>query len=200
MTRPGIRRIPFHAFLTPLALCAFAAMPVDAQETAPDLPFEVILSDVTEDPAAALEVAAARAAWVHPFTAQDLDRMMSFYSEDIYSYDLMAAPTGDGLAMAFDGEASWRQNWISLFGMFDDDLVITINNLTVYQQGDLATVRGLTRLEGTLVGGPFVDMWVRETNVLRRVNDRWLVLHDHVSVPIDFATGQALTGLGPIGL
>jgi ketosteroid isomerase-like protein len=113
--------------------------------------------------------------------------------------DLMAAPVGDGLAMAFDGEAIWRQNWIGFFGMFDDDLVITIDDLTVYQQGDLATVRGLTRLEGTLVGGPFVDMWVRETNVLRGVDDRWLVLHDHVSVPFGFATGQALTSLGPIG-
>lgn len=199
MTHPETRHIPFHFCLTTLALCVAAGAPVAAQETAPDLPFEVILSDVTEDPAAALEVAAARAAWVEAFTAQDLDRMMSFYAEDIYSYDLMAAPVGDGLAMAFDGEAIWRQNWISFFGMFDDDLVITIDDLTVYQQGDLATVRGLTRLEGTLVGGPFVDMWVRETNVLRRVNDRWLVLHDHVSVPFDFATGQALTSLGPIG-
>lgn len=199
MTNPKTRRIRFHFCLTTLALCVATGAPVAAQETAPDLPFEVILSDATEDPVAALEVAAARAAWVEAFTAQDLDRMMSFYAEDIYSYDLMAAPVGEGLAMAFDGEAIWRQNWISFFGMFDDDLVITIDDLTVYQQGDLATVRGLTRLEGTLVGGPFVDMWVRETNVLRRVNDRWLVLHDHVSVPFDFATGQALTSLGPIG-
>lgn len=188
---------PFH--LTTLVACVFAAAPIDAQETAPDLPFEVIVSDLTEDHAAAFKVAAARAAWVEAFIAQDLERMMSFYAEDIYSYDLMAAPTGNGLAMAFDGESSWRQNWISFFGMFDDDLVITIDDLTVYQHGDLATVRGLTRLEGTLVGGPFVDMWVRETNVLRRVDGRWLVLHDHVSVPFDFATGQALTGLGPIG-
>lgn len=199
MTHPETRHIRFHFSLTTLVLCVAVGAPVAAQETAPDLPFEVILSDVTEDPAAALEVAAARAAWVEAFTAQDLDRMMSFYAEDIYSYDLMAAPVGDGLAMAFDGEAIWRQNWISFFGMFDDDLVITIDDLTVYRQGDLATVRGLTRLEGTLVGGPFVDMWVRETNVLRRVDNRWLVLHDHVSVPFDFATGQALTSLGPIG-
>lgn len=48
-------------------------------------------------------------------------------------------------------------------------------------------------------GGPSVPKSVRETNVLRRVDDRSLVLQDHVSVPFDFATGQALTGLGPIG-
>lgn len=186
-------------YIAALAATVFAAAPLHAQDGSADLPFDVIISDATEDPAAAHAVAAARADWLGAFAAQDLERMMSFYVDDIYSYDLMAAPTEDGLAMAFDGEPIWRQNWISFFAMFDEDLVITIDDLTVYQQGDLATVRGLTRLEGTLVGGPFVDMWVRETNVLRRVGDRWLVLHDHVSVPFDFATGQALTGLTPVG-
>ncbi|QDL93121.1 DUF4440 domain-containing protein [Paroceanicella profunda] len=175
----------------------FIGSPLQAQDAQMDLPFEVIVSEATEDAAAAHEVAAARADWLEAFAAQDLERMMSFYVADIYSYDLMAAPTENGLAMAFDGEAIWRQNWVAFFEMFEDDLVISIDDLTVYQQGDLATVRGLTRLEGTIVDGPFVDMWTRETNVLRRVNGRWLVLHDHVSVPIDFSTGLALTDLVP---
>jgi ketosteroid isomerase-like protein len=55
----------------------------------------------------------------------------------------------------------------------------------------------MTNLDIPFAGGPFVPKRVRETNVLRRVYDRWPVLHDHVSVPFDFATGQALTGLGP---
>ncbi len=181
-----------------LTASVFAAAPLHALEPAPDLPFEVIVSDATEDRAAALEVAAARAAWLKAFASQDLEQMMSFYVDDIYSYDLMAAPTEAGLAMAFDGEHIWRQNWVSFFGMFAEDLVITIEDLTVYQQGDLATVYGLTRLEGTIVKGPYVDMWVRETNLLRRVNDRWLVVHDHVSVPFDFETGKALTDLKPL--
>lgn len=199
MTKPENRRHHTIFGIALLAACVFTASSLQAQEPPKELPFEVILSDATEDRAAAFEVAAARAAWLEAFASQDLDRMMSFYVDDIYSYDLMAAPTDSGLAMAFDGEAIWRQNWISFFGMFDEDLVITIDDLTVYQQGDLATVRGLTRLEGTIVDGPYIDMWVRETNVLRRIDDRWLVVHDHVSVPFDFATGQALTELGPIG-
>ncbi len=199
MTRPQTRHTLAQFGAAVLAASVFAASALQAQQAATDLPFEVIIPDATEDRAAALEVAAARAAWLEAFAAQDLDQMMSFYVEDIYTYDLMAAPTEAGLAMAFDGEQSWRQNWITFFDMFAEDLVITIEDLTVYQQGDLATVYGLTRLEGTIVGGPYIDMWVRETNLLRRVNDRWLVVHDHVSVPFDFATGRALTNLGPIG-
>lgn len=181
-----------------LAASVLTASMLQAQETATELPFDVILPDATEDNADAYEVAAARAAWLKAFNSQDLDQMMSFYIDDIFSYDLMAAPTEAGLAMAFNGEADWRQNWITFFAMFNEDLVVTIEDLTVHQQGDLATVYGLTRLKGTIEGGPYVDMWVRETNLLQRIDGRWLVVHDHVSVPFDFATGQALTDLVPI--
>lgn len=198
MTNTETRRAGITFALAVFSASAIVTAPLQAQQTTPDLPFEVIVPAATEDRAAAYEVAAARAAWLEAFASQDLDRMMSFYVDDIYSYDLMAAPTEAGLAMAFDGEAIWRQNWITFFGMFAEDLVITIEDLTVYQKGDLATVYGLTRLEGTIEGGPYVDMWVRETNLLQRVGDRWLVVHDHVSVPFDFATGQALTSLGPV--
>jgi ketosteroid isomerase-like protein len=199
MIKPTIRSNHAKLGIVLLVASVFSASSLSAQETAPELPFEVNVPAATEDRAAAYEVAAARAAWLEAFASQDLDQMMSFYVDDIFSYDLMAAPTDAGLEMAFDGEAIWRQNWVAFFGMFADDLVISIEDLTVYQTGDLATVYGLTRLEGTIEGGPYVDMWVRETNLLQRVDDRWLVLHDHVSVPFDFATGQALTDLGPVG-
>lgn len=171
--------------------------PVHAQDVGQTLPFEVIVPSYSQDPEVAREVASQRNAWREMFERQDVDGMMSFYVPDIYTYDLMAAPEPDGLKLAFDGEAIWRQNWVTFFEMFEDDLKVTIDDLTVYQSGDIATVRGLTRLQGTLISGQYVDMWARETNVLRRVNGTWLIVHDHVSVPIDFASGQALMSLKP---
>lgn len=170
-----------------------------AQQIRPDVPFEVIVPEYSEDAKIAYEVAAQRNAWREMFERQDVDGMMSFYVPQIYTYDLMAAPEPDGLKHAFDGEAIWRQNWVTFFEMFQDDLRVTIEDLTVYQSGDIATVRGLTRLEGTMVSGQYVDMWTRETNVMRRVDGKWLIVHDHVSVPMDFATGKALTDLKPKG-
>ena len=190
-----------NTFLAAAAATLTMAMvltgPVRAQEAPAPLPFEVIVPDYTQDPAAAREVAAHRNAWREMFERQDVDGMMSFYVTDIYTYDLMAAPEPDGLKMAFDGAAIWRQNWVTFFEMFEDDLKVTIEDLTVYQSGDIATVRGLTRLQGTMTSGQHIDMWTLETNVLRRVNGTWLIVHDHVSVPIDFASGQALMTLSP---
>lgn len=182
---------------TAVATALLCASPSYAQDTAAELPFEVIVPDFTESREVAMDVARTRNEWLEAFEAQDLERIMAFYVDDIYSYDLMAAPVEGGPGMAFDGNAIWRQNWVNFFDLFEDDLIVTIDDLTVYQQGDVATVRGLTRLEGTMAGGQFVDMWVRETNVLHLVDDQWLVVHDHVSVPFDFATGHALTELTP---
>ena len=40
-------------------------------------------------------------------------------------------------------------------------------------------------------------MWVRATLGCRRLDGRWLVVHDHESVPVDPGTGAALLGLAP---
>ena len=41
------------------------------------------------------------------------------------------------------------------------------------------------------------SLWVRATLGVQQVDGRWLIVHDHESVPFDAATGQALTGLQP---
>lgn len=192
-----MNRVLFGLAIAALALAIAPVASAQSRPTRPDLPFEVIVPDYTQNPQIAYEVAAQRNAWRETFERQDVDGMMAFYVPQIYTYDLMAAPEPDGLKHAFDGEAIWRQNWVTFFEMFKDDLRVTIEDLTVYQSGDIATVRGLTRLEGTMESGQYVDMWTRETNVLRRVNGKWLIVHDHVSVPMDFATGKALTELKP---
>ena len=66
----------------------------------------------------------------------------------------------------------WIRSWRG------HDLRVTVENLTVYQADDLATVSGLTRLQGTVAGGRFINMWARETNVLARMGGEWLVVHD----------------------
>jgi ketosteroid isomerase-like protein len=48
-----------------------------------------------------------------------------------------------------------------------------------------------------LHSGAAVDMWVRATLDCRRVDGRWLIVHDHESVPFDPGTGRALISLRP---
>jgi SnoaL-like protein len=50
---------------------------------------------------------------------------------------------------------------------------------------------------GKLKNGQPSDMWLRATSGLRKMNGKWLIVHDHVSVPVDFETGKAALGLKP---
>ena len=132
-----------------------------------------------------------REQWRLTFEVKNVENIMSFYVPDILSYDLMAP-------IQFEGEEMWRENWVHFFDAFKGGIRLTFKDLTVFQSGDLATIRGLTRLRGTTVNGEDIDMWTRETNVLRKINGEWLIVHDHISVPMDFETGKALTGLKPL--
>lgn len=135
-------------------------------------------------------ILAKREKWRKTFEAKSVDDIMTYYTPDILSYDLMAP-------IQFEGESMWRDNWVNFFKSFND-IELTFEDLTVFQSGDLATIRGLTRLKCTTPDGGKIDMWSRETNVMRKINGEWLIVHDHVSVPMDFGTGMALTGLKPM--
>jgi ketosteroid isomerase-like protein len=40
-------------------------------------------------------------------------------------------------------------------------------------------------------------MWVRATLCLRRIDGKWMIAHEHQSVPFDVETGKASLDLKP---
>jgi ketosteroid isomerase-like protein len=53
------------------------------------------------------------------------------------------------------------------------------------------------RIKGTLKNGQQADSWLRWTACYRKIDGRWLIVHEHVSVPVDLKSGRALTDLTP---
>jgi ketosteroid isomerase-like protein len=48
-----------------------------------------------------------------------------------------------------------------------------------------------------LKSGDITEFWARFTTGFHKVDGKWLDVHDHDSVPIDFATGKVLLDLKP---
>jgi ketosteroid isomerase-like protein len=63
--------------------------------------------------------------------------------------------------------------------------------------GDLAVVYAVNHISGTLRSGDKNDYWLRWTAVFRKIDGTWLITHDQVSVPTDFATGRSKLDLQP---
>jgi ketosteroid isomerase-like protein len=52
-------------------------------------------------------------------------------------------------------------------------------------------------MSGTTTSGQTVSMWVRWTACFRKLDGRWRITHEQVSVPIDMDSGRALLDLEP---
>jgi ketosteroid isomerase-like protein len=128
--------------------------------------------------------------WRHAFEARDLDGIMAIYAPDVVAYDLVPP-------LQFDGADAYRKDYSDFLAQFKGAIRVTDPSIHVEQSGEVAFAFGLERVRGTLTNGTPVDMWVRFTDGWERHNGRWLVAHEHVSVPVDLATGKARVDLTP---
>jgi ketosteroid isomerase-like protein len=125
--------------------------------------------------------------------AADLERVMSFYAPDLVTFDIVPPLRKIGA----DGK---RQNWADVFAIYQQPLGYEIRDLTIAVDGDVAFGYSLNRISGRLKSGTRqtrTDQWVRWTTCWRKVGGKWVIAHDHVSVPADFRTGKALVDLAP---
>lgn len=88
-----------------------------------------------------------------------------------------------------DAMAAGLQAW---FAGYASDIGYAVHELEVRADGDLAVATFVYAVSGTLHSGDEVDMWVRATAVLQRRAGRWLVVHQHESVPWDPMTDQGV--------
>jgi ketosteroid isomerase-like protein len=120
----------------------------------------------------------------------DLETAMSVYAPEVVSFDFEPP-------LQHVGTDPKRRNWVEVFASYERPLGYEVHDLTIAVAGDVAFAHSLNRISGTMTNGSATGMWVRATTGFRRINDTWLIAHDQVSVPIDFATGTALRDLTP---
>jgi ketosteroid isomerase-like protein len=120
--------------------------------------------------------------------ARDARRIVSHYVDDALVYDL--APPLGRRGMDEARVAGWLATWDGPVAIAGRDTEITVS-------GDLAVATGLARMRGA-ISGEAVEVWMRETVVLRRTGDGWRIVHDHSSVPFHMdGSFRAATDLSP---
>jgi ketosteroid isomerase-like protein len=55
----------------------------------------------------------------------------------------------------------------------------------------------LNRVNATKTDGKRLDMWWRATVCYRKIDGKWMVTHEHSSVPFDEESGKASLDLKP---
>jgi ketosteroid isomerase-like protein len=121
---------------------------------------------------------------------KDIDRLMSLYSAEIVYFDLVPPLQYAGSAALRSRFSEWFERWESPIGQ-------EISDLHVSASGDIAAAHMLIRASGTLKSGRAVGYWVRVTDCCRRSDGRWVITHEHVSLPVDLQSGSAVMDLAP---
>jgi ketosteroid isomerase-like protein len=115
--------------------------------------------------------------------AHHVDKVMQYFYDgpQMLQFDLMSPREFDG--------TDFRKHFTELAGQYNG--VVELIDMRTHADNHIAFVSSLQHTYGNdPVGKPF-DMTFRVTDCLVKVAGKWKILHEHVSFPIDLATGKA---------
>jgi uncharacterized protein (TIGR02246 family) len=118
--------------------------------------------------------------------AKDVDAIMSFYIPDETLVAFDAFPPRQ-----YVGATAYRKDYADFFAAFPGPAKSDASDIHVETSGPLGYARGIDRWVITGKDGKPLEVVFRFTDVLKKIDGKWLIVHEHLSVPVDPATGQA---------
>ena len=116
--------------------------------------------------------------------AKDVAKIMAVYApEGLFVFDL--APPRQ-----YVGQAAYKKDWESLFAGTVGPVKFSVADLDVTVVGPVAYGHSVQAMNWTARNGKPAAMVARVTDVYRKMGGKWLIVQEHVSVPVDLDTGK----------
>ena len=122
--------------------------------------------------------------------AKDIDGATSNYAPDVLSFDVINP-------LQYIGSDAIKKRLGDWFSSFQGSIGFEIRDLSITVGGDVAFSHSLNHVSATKTDGVKLDMWWRETACYRKLDGRWVITHQHTSVPFDMESGKASLDLRP---
>jgi uncharacterized protein (TIGR02246 family) len=119
------------------------------------------------------------------FNAKDIDAIMKVYvpGGSLVVFDVVPP-------RQYVGAAAYRKDWETFLATLKGPVKFEISDLAVAADRSLGYSHSIQHVSGTDANGKPVDLTVRVTDIYRKLNGRWLIAHEHVSVPVDLGTDK----------
>jgi ketosteroid isomerase-like protein len=116
------------------------------------------------------------------FEAKDVNRIMSYYArQGLFVFDV--TPPREHV-----GWQSYKEDWQELFKVYPGPVKVDLTDLSVTVVGNVAYGHSIQDGHFGLKDGSTIELVVRVTDVYRKIAGKWLIVQEHVSVPVDLAT------------
>jgi ketosteroid isomerase-like protein len=118
---------------------------------------------------------------------KDVDTLMTHYAPQNITFDLQPP-------LQVNGADAYRKNFERWFAIIEGPIGYDVRDLRITASDDTAFCHSVCQVTSTRTNGEKADYWVRVTSGLRKINDQWMITHEHVSMPIYMQTMQAAPG------
>jgi len=123
--------------------------------------------------------------FVHAFNSGNVDAIMENYVQDQSFVLFDVVPRKE-----YVGADAYRKAWTEMFSHFKTTPAITIEELNIVVDGEVAFGYSFQHVTGIDIQGQPVDRWVRVTDGYRKIDGNWLIAHEHISVAVNFGNGK----------
>jgi uncharacterized protein (TIGR02246 family) len=114
--------------------------------------------------------------WAAAVRRKDYDGILRNHSSDIVMFDVP-------LPFESRGIDAYRKTWDSFFAHSKDPVPFDITEMSVTAGADVAFAVATMHCAEPSADGKFKGLYVRLTAGLRKIGGRWIITHEHHSVP-----------------
>lgn len=120
------------------------------------------------------------------FKAKDVNAIMAVYVPDqsLFIFDVVPP-------RQYVGADAYRKDFENFFAAYPGPVEFELNDLEIVAGGNVAFSHSIQHVVLTDKDGKKTDVTARVTDGYRKVNGKWLIVLEHVSVPVDLDTGKA---------
>lgn len=128
--------------------------------------------------------------WHSAVLAKNVDAIMEYYDDDIVAFDAI-------LKLQFKGKPAYKNHWKFCMEMCPGPTLFEIDQFSIFSEDNIAFAHWLTHCGGTNEKGEFQGSWMRTTVGYRKINNKWLAVHEHFSSPFDLESGKVIFDAEP---
>lgn len=121
--------------------------------------------------------------WDQAVVGQHVSDLVGQCADDIEIFDVSSQ---------LSGLNEYKTEWQKFSPYFSDEMSILRRDAKLYVSEALAILYCHSKVEHKALKGKLEMPWCRTTLCLKKINEQWLVVHQHISMPVDMITGKAV--------
>jgi ketosteroid isomerase-like protein len=114
--------------------------------------------------------------WAKAVRTKKINGILANHSPEILMFDVPPPIQSKGIE-------AYKKTWDLFFSWSHDPVVFDISEMNITAGNDVAFVTALMRCAGTEANGERIELEFRLTIGLRKIGGKWIVMHEHHSIP-----------------